>query len=1333
MTSAISTTAAGLPMERLKGMEDFNNWKFMMRMILLHEGMYECVETEEGSKDERKNQKALAKICLAVSPSALNHVRDAKSPHQAWMKLQCAYENKGLSRRLGLLRALFGIKLKDTEGMESYVAKVSELAQQLKDIEAALEDEFIAIIMLSGLTSDYDPLIMALENSGIKLSSEIVKSKLLQEYQRRDEKLDRQIESALVVKKLFKCYRCNKTGHFKKDCPLNTGDRVKQNKNYTNKEKSLLTALSVTVNNNSWYIDSGATNHMCNDAQIMHDIEVDKPLEVYVANGERLLTAGRGKVQVNVGSSVKTISNVFYVPKLSANLLSVSELTRKGYSVSFDSKCCKIFDDEEVVATASYICGVYQLNINSIGITQPEIAMTSESDCEDSQDCETLLQAHSDTDEVHADKGVSHEVWHKRLAHLNSRSMKLMKDGMVTGMYYQDKYFKQCEACVKGKQCKLPFPKKSTNRSEELLGLVHTDVCGPMEVPSFSGAYYFVLFIDDYSRKTFIYFMRRKNEVFEKFKIFKALVENQTDRKIKVLRSDNGGEYINIVFQDYLKACGIKHQTTVPHCSAQNGVAERANRTIVEKARCLLQDAGLSKNYWAEAVNTAVYLKNRSPTKAVMGTVPEEKWTCKKVNVQHLRIFGSIAYALENNTKKFDARSKKYIFVGYCEETKGYRLIDPSNPRNCVKARHVTFMENIYIKKGISNDSSKSEILEINQNDSTEENFEAETEQSKFEQPSDVFPDPNLPQQSPESDSHHRLRNRNKRRQTMFNSDSQTSYEMDSLSDDTYVPGSTDYSDDSNYMDVEDREPPELAQLSGVMNKDIDVPETVQEALECSENEHWKAAMTDEYNSFITNNCWTLMDLPDGKKAVKCKWIFSKKRGLNGELLKYKARLVAKGCSQKYGIDYNETFSPVVRYSTIRILLALAVQYDMFIEHLDVKTAFLNGDINEIVFMEQPDGYILKGSEHKVYKLNKAVYGLKQAAKSWYEKINKVLTETLKFRKLSSEPCVFVYSQEGKYIIIALYVDDIMLFSTKTSQNKKEEIKKELMKQFEMKDLGQASHILGMSITKDGDKLKLDQSCYINKILERFQMTDCKPVNTPLESGLKLQKDTKGSCSLDYRNLIGSLMYLAVCSRPDISYAVSYLSQFNDSYSDSHWKAAKRVLRYLKGTSDYQLSFEKGDTMAIIGYTDADWAANEVDRRSYTGYVYMLGKSVVSWESRKQRTVALSSAEAEYMAISDACKEALFLRTFLSECLGKTYSIELYNDSQSAQKLARNLICHSRTKHIDIRHHFIRQLINDDIVNLLYISTDCMLADVLTKGLSKDKHVMFTSLIFQET
>lgn len=1295
----------------------------MMRMILVHEELWEYVEKHnEDKNDEKKVAKTLAKIALNVQSTAIPHIRKAKTAHEAWTNLQKAYEDRGLCRRLGLLRTLFSTKLSEHENMEAYLNKITEISQQLSEIESPLDDEFVAVIMLSGLSVDYDPLIMAMENSNLKLSSDLVKGKLLQENLRRDDKT----ESALAVigRKQARCFKCKKTGHFMRDCPKNVAKKTL--KCNTDHSKALLTALSANINSESWYIDSGASGHMCCDKSVMDNFVNDGKLEVKVANGDKLYTAGQGSIKVRMkNGNIQTISKVHYVPNLTANLLSVSEMVGKGFKVVFSSQGCYIYDGEAVIASASHKEGVYRLDtIESIPMRCSLIENSTALGGAAYQKAGHDDIANSNTAMMGAVEGsdaTSQKVWHRRLGHLNHKSMELLNKGMATGISFaNNNLFQQCEVCVKGKQTKKSFPKKSFNRATEILELVHTDLCGPMPYKSFSGSRYFLTFIDDFTRKTFIYFLKRKDEVFEKFKEWKALVENQVNKKLKAIRSDNGGEYINYNFQNFLKANGIRHQTTTPHSPQQNGVAERANRSIMEKARCLLQEAGLGKEFWAEAVNTAVYLKNRSPTIAVKGCTPEEKWTNKKVCLSHLRIFGCIAYAHKHIRTKLDPKAEKFIFVGYCEETKGYRLIKADNPRECIKARDVTFFENIFINSNVSNDDITSidsvhSVMPLSNGLDNNDNNDHESLHS--ESYNDTHSD-----DTTINEGEHRMSTI-----TVHDSESDESYISNTAADDTYVPDPEEEESTTTSSMTEDDEPDSFLSAfhTNVKNENVDESLSVKEALSGPEAEKWKEAMQNEYNSFIINKCWTLTERNKNQRPVKCKWVFRKKHGVNGELLKYKARLVAKGYTQKRGIDYEETFSPVVRYSTLRTLLAVAVEYSMNIEHLDVKTAFLNGDLHETIYMEQPESFLVKGKEDKVYKLNKAIYGLKQASKAWYEKINGVLCKKLNFMKSSSEPCVFYKRSKDELIIIALYVDDIIFFSTPNSQEK-EKIKESLKKEFEITDLGPASHILGMRISMSEGKITLDQTNYIENILKKFGMEDCKPVSTPMEIGLKLEKGKEINIKYDYRGLIGSLMYVAVGSRPDISHAVSYLSQFNDCYTEVHWKSAKRVLRYLKGMKDLHLTFLKGG-LSITAYADADWARNEGDRRSYTGFVFKVGKSVVSWESRKQRTVALSSAEAEYMSLSDACKEALFLRKFLKELFNDNFNVVIFNDNQSALKLCKNYIFHARTKHIDIRHHFIREHVSSGTIIVNYLNTKEMLADVLTKPLSKDSHNQFTS------
>lgn len=373
-----------------------------------------------------------------MQPAVFSHVRNAQTPHEAWNNLKKAFEDSGLCRRLGLLRSVFATKLNECDGMEGYLNKITSLSQQLQDINAPLDDEFVAVVMLSGLTSDYDPLIMALENSNLKLTSDVVKGKLLQEYQRRDEKTE--TAAALVARKQPKCFKCKKVGHFIKDCPK---------KNFKPKEtacsKALISAMSVNVRSDVWYIDSGATSHMCNNRDIIQNFVEEKPKDVNVANGEKLQTAGRGNVQVCLNNCVRTIGNVYYVPNLSTNLLSVSTLVGKGYKVSFSKSKCVIFDNDTIVATATLRNGVYQLDTMGRPPCKEVVVMSEVVDSVNNGTESEVLSSADGKATV-----ASQDVWHRRLGHLNSRSMALLKQGMVTGINYSDNYI-PCIACVEGK------------------------------------------------------------------------------------------------------------------------------------------------------------------------------------------------------------------------------------------------------------------------------------------------------------------------------------------------------------------------------------------------------------------------------------------------------------------------------------------------------------------------------------------------------------------------------------------------------------------------------------------------------------------------------------------------------------------------------------------------------------------------------------------------------------------------------------------------------------------------------------------------------------------
>eukprot|EP00253_Pinus_taeda_P027794 PITA_27794 len=428
----------------------------------------------------------------------------------------------------------------------------------------------------------------------------------------------------------------------------------------------------------------------------------------------------------------------------------------------------------------------------------------------------------------------------------------------------------------------------------------------------------------------------------------------------------------------------------------------------------------------------------------------------------------------------------------------------------------------------------------------------------------------------------------------------------------------------------------------------------------------WEIAMEEEMDSLMHNQTWDLVRLPAGKTTLKNKWVYRLKEEDGGKQ-RYKARLVVKGFAQKKGIDFDEIFSPVVKMTSIRTILSLVAAEDLHLEQLDVKTAFLHGDLEEEIYMQQPQGYEVKGKEKLVCRLKKSLYGLKQAPRQWYLKFDKFMSEQ-GYTRCHSDHCVYLKKRnDGSYIILLLYVDDMLVAGSNMQEINV--LKRKLANSFAMKELGAAKQILGMRITRDRKNRKLT---------------------------------------------------LSQNERPDIAHAVGVVSRYMNNPGKEHWMAAKWILRYLKGTTDQALCFG-GSNISLQGYVDADMAGDRDNRRSTTGYVFTVGGTVVSWVSKIQSVVALSTTEAEYVAATEASKEMIWLQRFMGELSKEHDKGMLYNDSQSAIHLAKNSAFHSRTKHIQLKYHFVRSVLEDGQLKVEKIHTSQNPADMLTKVVTREK------------
>lgn len=1240
--------------EKLTGRENYATWRFAVKTYLEHEELWDCIENPPKELDKKRDTKARSKIILLVDPVNYIHIQESTTAKEVWDNLSRAFDDSGLTRRVGLLRDLCNTTLAGCSNVEEYVSKIITTAHKLRNIGFHVDDEWLGTLLLSGLPESYKPMIIAIESSGMKISSDSIKSKLLQDVKETvtdstafASKFNKFQNKNKRFSKGPRCYTCNKYGHKSPDC------KSKPNKNQEGKNnQSSYAAVFIASSGYSddWYIDSGASVHMTKHKNLF--IEETNPdiKTIKVANNKSLSVHSSGKISLCVHNergqqNEILIKNVLYVPELATNLLSVSQIIKNGGQVEFNKNGCIILNQDNVaVATASLINNMYRLNVSA---------------------------AHACISDV-----IEQDVylWHQRMGHLNFQSLNKLSENAADLKLGVPANNVKCITCQEGKQTRLPF-KTQGSQSKDLLELIHSDVCGPMETQSFGKARYFVTFLDDYSKKIFVYVMHNKSEVLEKFTEFKKLVENQLNRTIKILRSDNGLEYVNKNFSKFLKECGIRHQTTTPYTPQQNGTAERMNRTLIERAKCMMLNANLPKVYWAEAIHTAAYIINRSPTKSLCYKTPEEMWTGQKPNVSHMRTFGceAMVHLPKEKRKKLDSKSQKMTFIGYCENTKGYRFLLP-NSKIAIKSRDAVFLESTVKRDYVP--------IELNTNESSTHSEQILSDDDSFntvnesKSDSEYFPDESI-ESSPE-------------RQTIIRTRSQVL--------------KSKKQEESSYLCFDEQ----------LLN--YEVPDNYEQAMKSVDASKWIMSIKEELDAHQQNKTWTLVDKTPDMRVIGCKWVFRIKEECSGP--RYKSRLCAKGYSQTKGIDYQETFAPTVRYDSIRLLLSEAAQHNLQIIQLDIKTAFLYGELVEDIYMTVPEG--LTCNTNKVCKLNKSLYGLKQSPRCWNYKFDSVLK---KFGLVNSkaDQCVYVGTINGEKCYLCLYVDDGLILSKDMSTIK--ELINDLQSIFEVKTFP-VKNFVGMEIIKQDTYIFIHQLSYIEKLLNKFNLNECKPNSIPADPHTILEKgEGEPEKNIPYREAVGSLMHLATVSRPDISFAVSLVSRFLNSYNETHWNAVKKIFKYLKETKEYGIYYiQSSDPNIVMGYSDADFANDPNTRRSVTGYVFIKNGGAVTWACQKQQTVALSTTEAEFMAACAATKEVMWIKQLLSD-IGEfnQKSVCLNLDNQSAISVIKNNNFHKRCKHIDIKFHFIKEKYYDKVIELNYVCSDEQYADIFTKPLSKVK------------
>ncbi|KAM2468901.1 hypothetical protein PS1_010539 [Malus domestica] len=780
----------------------------------------------------------------------------------------------------------------------------------------------------------------------------------------------------------------------------------------------------------------------------------------------------------------------------------------------------------------------------------------------------------------------------------------------------------------------------------------------------------------------------------------------------------------------YLSTHGILHQTSCVGTPQQNGVAERKNRDLLEKTRALMFHMNVPKKFWSQGVLTAAYLINRLPSKVLNFKSPYEVLKNRKINFSHLRVFGCTCFVhiQTQNRDKLDPRAAKCVFLGYSSTQKGYKCYN-STTRKMVVSRDVKFEEHVpYFSQSLDYSRQGEHLMDLFP-------FPYPNGEDATCTPSDHVPDDvnlhsveHLENENPSSSEIHTAPSSDPSNHdvvqipvvqspTVRRNPARERKLPSKLHD--YVTYTARYpvTDVIDYSKVSSS----FATFLSAINEARE-PQSFQEANLHSE---WRNAMAEELQALHEINTWTIVKLPKGKKAVGSRWVYKTKFHSDGTIERNKARLVARGFTQTYGVDYKETFAPVAKMNTVRVLLSVAINNAWPLFQMDVKNAFLHGELEEEVYMKLPPGHPQSNNPEMVCKLHKSIYGLKQSPRAWYAKLSHVL-ERVGFCRSIADSSLFVRSSLVGKLVVLIYVDDLIV--TGDNMSEINALKQYLNNKFAIKDLGTLKYFLGIEMAHSHKGFFLNQRKYVMDLLHEAKMTYCKPARTPLDSNLKLKTHGDPVPNLSYyQRMVGKLIYLTI-TRPDISYAVSIVSQFMHSPSMDHLKIVHRVLRYLKGSIGRGILMRNNSHTQISGYTDADWAGNSLDRKSTTGFCTFVGGNLVTWKSKKQSVVARSSAEAEYRAMASTACELIWLKSLLLT-LGFPHQqpMSLHCDNQAAMHIASNPVFHERTKHIEVDCHYVRNQVQSKVIDTHYTRSHDQLADIFIKGLpSADfQHLLF--------
>ena len=1027
-----------------------------------------------------------------------------------------------------------------------------------------------------------------------------------------------------------------------------------------------------------WLLDSGANEHITNNRSLLQNYSKTKDSYIRGVGKTQIEVPGEGSVvAMTENGTTFEIPNVLYVPKAQRNILSYFKLVNEGMEVNLSKLSAEI--------------GTEKTELKREG----DLAFWN------------LLHEVNEAEVNH---------FHYSLGHPGRD-----KSALLEKYYGVKTKAEACDDCITAKSTRSPFPKHSENAAKKTLERVSGDI---MEVglTSAYGDKYISGFKDQYSHYIYPVPVASKSEAFHTFKLF---IQNVGTPRI--LRTDNGGEYLSDEFQSFLLEKGIKHELTVGYSSQQNGSIERSWRTLMDTARANLNRCKLPMQFWDYAVLYAKKQLNSWARKYGTHRIssPHEQMFGFKEDITQMKVFGCDAFAHklehERAESKLSKRAEPYVFLGIPDNTKGYWLLNPKD-NTVITRRDATFRQESF--------SHSAEVSMEVEDDPKDKDYQPEEEDEPTKQTPRTSKEkkkqPEPKEEASDSES-----------ETEEQNEDPSAKDPNEMMPPTQDPDQEKTKESEQSVEVEQKErrrekegrPTRERKLPGAWWEVNLVtkpePKTFIQAMASDEKEKWREAMIEEYQNLDKLGTWVLVPKNEAKNVIRAKWVYKRKMK-GGEIDRYRARIVAKGFTQKKGIDYSFTFSPVARHSTTRLVIATAAQRGRKLFKVDIKNAYLNASVSEELYLEIPPGYselMNKNTKDKVMRLKKSLYGLKQSARNWYLHLKGFL-EDEGFSSSQTDPCLFI---KGSSFIL-IYVDDVLIDLGSELQD----FISKLKETYTLSEQDELTWHLGMGFTQEENETKMNQKDYIEEIAKKWNQDQSKPTFNPT-TGTRLSpasNETPLMSTTAYKRLLGSLLWISVMTRPDVTYAVHDLCKQDHKPTKDHFIAAKRVLRYLVTTKDISLKFKQVKEAEVEVYSDSDWSGDPKDSKSTSGYVVLFNKTPISWATRKQRRVAMSTCEAEFTALGEAIKEALYITKLVEEMKLETkMPLKILVDNQSCIKISENPAFHARTKHIARELHFIRDEVRNERVKVEYVASKDNIADGFTKPLNGPRFRRFREML----